>query len=99
MDINLERKGETLTLFLNGKLDTQTAPSLEEKLSTEITGVKHLILDLQGLEYISSAGLRIFLSTHKHMAGEGGDMTVKNVNEDVMAIFDVTGFSDFLKLE
>ncbi|MCR5502809.1 MAG: STAS domain-containing protein [Lachnospiraceae bacterium] len=98
MDINLERKGETLTLFLNGKLDTQTAPLLDEKLKEEMPGVKHLVFDLKGLDYVSSAGLRTFLSTHKQLAGMNGDMTVRNVNEDVSAIFDVTGFSDFLKI-
>ena len=81
-----------------GRLDTTTAPQLETELKQNISGVEALILDFAGLEYLSSAGLRVLLSAQKVMNRQGS-MTVKNVNEIIMEIFEVTGFVDLLTIE
>ena len=83
---------------LTGRLDTTTAPQLEEDIKSSLEGVTELTLDLKGLDYISSAGLRVLLSAQKVMNKQGA-MTVRNVSETVMEIFDVTGFSDILTIE
>ena len=87
-----------LTITLTGRLDTTTAPQLETELKQNISGVEALILDFSGLEYLSSAGLRVLLSAQKVMNRQG-NMTVKNVNEIIMEIFEVTGFVDLLTIE
>lgn len=91
-------EGKTLCVALEGRLDTVTAPELETLLNEKMPEAESLILDFENLEYISSAGLRVLLSAHKAMGGKGG-MTVKNVNEIVREVFDVTGFSDILTVE
>lgn len=83
---------------LEGRLDTTTAPDLENELKGNMDGVTELILDFGKLEYISSAGLRVLLSAHKVMGRKGG-MKVTNVNEIVNEVFEVTGFSDILTIE
>ena len=83
---------------LEGRLDTTTAPDLEQKLRASLDGVSALTLDLEKLEYISSAGLRVLLATQKLMSKKG-EMKVKNVNEAVSEVFEVTGFSDILTIE
>ena len=83
---------------LEGRLDTITAPELETAIKDVLPGLSGLTLDLGKLEYISSAGLRVLLSAQKAMNQQGG-MTVKNVNETIMEIFEVTGFSDILTIE
>lgn len=83
---------------LEGRLDTTTAPDLENELKGDMDGVTELILDFGKLEYISSAGLRVLLSAHKVMGRKGG-MKVTNVNEIVNEVFEVTGFSDILTIE
>ena len=83
---------------LTGRLDTTTAPKLEQDIKSSLEGVTELTLDLKGLEYISSAGLRVLLSAQKVM-NKQGEMTVRNVNDSVTEIFDVTGFSDILTIE
>ena len=98
MKITKQQNGNTLTLALEGRLDTVTAPELEEELKTSIPGADSLVLDLSNLEYISSAGLRVLLSGHKAMAGKGG-MKVTNANEIVSEVFEVTGFADILDIE
>ena len=98
MTISKELNGNALTLALEGRLDTTTAPDLESELKNSLEGVSELTLDFAGLEYISSAGLRVLLAAHKAMAGKGG-MKVKNVNEIVNEVFEVTGFSDILTIE
>ena len=95
MNITLNRNGAELTVALEGRLDTLTAPDLEEQLEPELDDVQKLIFDLAGLEYISSAGLRVLLAAQKEM----DEMTVKNVGPAVMDVFEVTGFSDFLNIE
>ena len=83
---------------LEGRLDTVTAPELEAALQEGIAGITALTLDLEKLEYISSAGLRVLLYAHKRMSGKGS-VKVTHVNETVMEIFEVTGFSDILDIE
>ena len=98
--LNITRKGEgtKLEFALEGRLDTVTAPDLEKVLNESLSGVEKLVLDFSGLEYISSAGLRVLLSAQKIMNRQG-KMAVKNVNETIMEIFEVTGFSDILTIE
>ncbi len=98
MTINKELNGDALTVCLEGRLDTVTAPELEASLKESMEGAKTLTLDLEKLEYMSSAGLRVLLSAQKQMSKKGG-MTVTNVNETIMEIFEVTGFSDILSIE
>ena len=98
MEIIKERSGAALTLKLRGRLDTATAPELESELKGCLDGVQSLTLDLEELEYISSAGLRMLLSAQKTMNKQGA-MVVRNVRQIVMEIFDITGFSDFLTIE
>ncbi len=97
MEIKKTLNGEKLTLSLVGRLDTSTAPELEAEVKTCLEGVKELTLDLEELEYVSSAGLRVILLTQKLMMSKG-DMVVKNVNETVKEVFDITGFSDLLTI-
>ncbi len=98
MTINSIRENEKLTLSLAGRLDTTTAPELETVLQGSLDGVTELIMDLEGLEYMSSAGLRLVLSAQKRMMTQGS-MKVVHVNGIIMEIFEVTGFSDILTIE
>ena len=98
MIINKKKEGSTLTVSLEGKLDTTTSPELQKELDESLGGVKKLIFDLGSLEYISSSGLRVLLSAQKIM-NNAGEMIVRNVPEDIMEIFEATGFSDFLTIE
>lgn len=98
MNINKTQDGTTLTIALVGRLDTTTAPSLEAELKTSLNDIETLIIDLAELEYISSAGLRVLLASQKVMSRQGS-MTVKNVGEAVMEVFDITGFTDILTIE
>ena len=98
MTINKNQNGSTLTIALEGRLDTTTAPELEQELKDCLNDATELIMDFSGLDYISSAGLRVLLSTHKAMSRKGG-MKVTHVNEVVNEVFDVTGFSDILTIE
>ena len=82
---------------LAGRLDTVTAPELERALQESLAGVNELTLDFEGLDYISSAGLRVLLSTQKLMSKQGS-MKLRNVGETIMEIFEVTGFSDILTI-
>ncbi len=85
--------------IVSGRLDTSTAPELEETLKADLEGVNDLTLDFSALDYISSAGLRVVLSAQKKMNVSGGKMKILNPNEIVSEIFDVTGFSDILDIE
>jgi anti-sigma B factor antagonist len=98
LNINKNLNGETLTVTLEGRLDTTTAPQLEESLRESMDGIKELILDFQDLEYISSAGLRVLLSAQKNMAKQGS-MKLIHVSDVIMEIFEVTGFVDILTIE
>lgn len=98
MNVNKELVGTTLTLKVEGRLDTTTAPEFETIINDSVAGVTKLVLDFQNLEYISSAGLRVVLSAQKIM-NKQGEMVVTNVNETVMVILEVTGFTDILTIE
>ena len=98
MNILKKEDGTTLTLSLEGRLDTTTSPMLEAELKHSVEGVTELVVDMAALEYISSSGLRVLLSAQKVMNRQG-KMTVRNVNETIMEIFEVTGFSDILTIE
>lgn len=91
------REGESV-FTLEGRLDTITAPELEKELKENLNGVSALTLDLEKLDYISSAGLRVLLSAQKVMSRQG-QMKLVRVNETVMEIFEVTGFTDILTIE
>lgn len=93
---NLE--GTKLEILLEGRLDTTTSPMLETELKQSIDGITELIFNFEKLEYISSAGLRILLAAQKIM-NKQGTMVVKNVNEIIDEVFEVTGFSDILTIE
>ena len=98
MTIEKTLMGTELTITLTGRLDTTTAPQLENELKDSLPGVEHLALDFAGLDYLSSAGLRVLLGAQKVM-NKQGDMVVRNVNETIAEIFDVTGFCDILTIE
>lgn len=98
--LNIEKKtnGTELTVALTGRLDTTTAPQLESAVKESLDGVTALNFDMEALEYVSSAGLRVLLSAQKVM-NKQGEMKVTHVNESIMEIFEVTGFSDILTIE
>ena len=98
--LNIYKKAEkeAVLIALEGRLDTTTAPDLEKELKSSLEGVTSLTLDLEKLEYISSAGLRVLLAAQKTM-NQQGKMNVVHVCETIMEIFEVTGFSDILTIE
>ena len=98
LNINKTIENGKADYLLEGRLDTVTAPDLEKDLKESLDGVSDLVLDFANLEYISSAGLRVLLSAQKTMAKQG-EMKVIHVNETIMEIFEVTGFSDILTIE
>ena len=98
MMIEIKKNADAITIEIVGRLDTTTAPSLEKTIGDEIEKGKNLILDFKGLEYISSAGLRVLLAAQKKMQSIGG-MKVVNVCESVMEVFEITGFADILTIE
>ena len=98
MTIEIKRNAEETTIKLVGRLDTTTAPALDKTINEDIEGTKNLVLDVKELEYISSAGLRVLLGAQKKMQ-KIGSMKVTNVREEVMEVFEMTGFADILVIE
>jgi len=98
LNINKTTENKTVCYELEGRLDTITAPELDEDIKASVEGMEELVIDLKQLDYISSAGLRVLLAAYKTMSVQGG-MKVINVNEMIMDIFDTTGFSDILTIE
>lgn len=98
LNINKTLENGTALFALQGRLDTVTAPELEREIKGSLAGVTALTFDFSELEYISSAGLRVLLSTQKVM-NEQGKMTICHVNETIMEIFEITGFTDILTIE
>lgn len=98
LNINKTVENGVVSVALEGRLDTATAPELEQALMESLDGATKLTLDFANLEYVSSAGLRVLLAAQKIM-GKQGEMKLIHVNEAVMEIFDVTGFSDILTIE
>ena len=98
MTINKQKNGNGLFISLEGRLDTTTSPAFEQELKESLEGVELLTLDFEKLDYISSAGLRVLLSAQKTM-NKQGERKIKNVNETILEIFEVTGFNDILTIE
>ena len=98
MTIEIRKNAAETVIEAVGRLDTTTAPVLDKTINEDIEGTKNLVLDLKGIEYISSAGLRVLLSAQKKMQ-QIGSMKVKNVCEQVMEVFEMTGFADILVIE
>ena len=98
MNYEMIKNDKELTVLVSGRLDTLTSPELEEKLEDSLEGIEKLIFDFKELEYISSAGLRMMLTAMQIM-DEQGEMVVRNVNDEIMDIFNVTGFIDDLNVE
>ena len=97
MITQIKRNAQETVIEIIGRLDTVTAPSLEKTINEEIGEVKHLVLDCKGLEYISSAGLRVLLGAQKKIQ-KSGTMQLVRVNEAVMDVFEITGFADILTI-
>lgn len=98
MTITKQKKDTALTIILEGRLDTTTAPELEKEVKEGLDGITSLILDLKLLAYLSSAGLRVVLGAQKKM-NKQGTMVIRHANETIMGVFDATGFSDILTVE
>ena len=98
MTIEKKINGEAVTLIVSGRLDTQTAPELENELDSILSGLKELTFDMTNLEYVSSAGLRVILKAQKVMNTQGS-MKLTGVNDSIMEVFDITGFLDILTIE
>ena len=97
MKVTLDKNGSTLKVSVSGRLDTTTAPELEKTLGSQLEGIESLTLDFGELAYISSAGLRVLLALQKTM-NKQGRMVVTHVNDNIMEVFDVTGFVDMLTI-
>ena len=98
MKIEIKRNAQEVVMEVEGRLDTITAPTLDNTINENIHNLETLILDFKGLEYISSAGLRVLLSTQKKMQ-KLGSMRVRSVREEIMDVFEMTGFADILTIE
>lgn len=98
MTVDKTRDGNQVTLKVEGRIDTLTAPEFDASIKEELDDLTLLLIDLEGVEYISSAGLRVLLAAKKGMDNQG-EMWIKNVNETVMEIFDVTGFTNILNID
>ena len=98
MTIEKKLNGEVATLVVAGRLDTQTAPELEKEVDGITQNLKELTFDMAGLEYVSSAGLRVILKAQKIMNTQGS-MKLVGVNDSIMEVFDITGFLDILTIE
>ena len=98
MEITKKATAEKMEFAVSGRLDTMTAPQLENEISSSIEGIKELVLDFANLEYVSSAGLRVILAAQKAM-NKQGSMKIINVCDDINEVFEITGFSDILTIE
>ncbi len=99
MTVKKEKTGETLIVTIEGTVDIKTAPQLRDALEGEIDDVMEVIFDLKGTDYFSSAGLRVILGVYQDLDDKDGRMVVKNVNDELMEILEMTGFTDFLEFE
>ncbi len=98
MEITKKTLNSELNVALAGRLDTTTAPQFEAELKQNIGGITRLVLDFEKLEYLSSAGLRVLLAAQKVM-NKQGEMVIRNVNDVIAEVFEVTGFADILTIE
>ena len=99
MEHTVERTGECLIVKIAGRLDAQTAPTLEEAIEEELEGVTEVTFDLEGLDYLSSAGLRILFAAFKLMGKRNGTMRILNVGDEVRNVLDMSGFSAIFSAE
>ncbi len=99
MQIESNKTQGCLNLKLSGRLETSTAPKLQEVVEKELEGTDELRMDMEGIEYVSAAGLMFLLTASKEMKAKGGNMFVSHVNDDVMEVFEITGFKEILNLE
>ena len=99
MEVKFNKQDSTLTVAISGNIDTVTAPELDTKLQENLSGIKNLILDFAAVDYISSAGLRVILMANQQLEDADGTMTIKNVNDDVRDVFEMTGFDSLLNLD
>lgn len=98
MKIQTTKEGNTLTINLEGRLDTGTAPELEQELDATLDGIEELYMNFEQLDYVSSAGLRVLLAAQKRM-NKQGSMVLRNVDDNIMEVFEMTGFIDILTVE
>ena len=98
MQINFTKEASKLIVTPEGRIDTLTAPELEKKLCENLDGISELVINMDKIEYVSSAGLCVILKLQKRMI-PSGNMKLVGVNEDVMEVFEITGFSDILNIE
>ncbi len=98
MTIDRVQDGTRLTISLSGRLETSTAPELQEVVDNQLKGVTDVCIDMGGVEYVSSAGLRVLLSATKKMRAGGGSMRVRNINPTVMEVLTITGFNKILTI-
>ena len=99
MEVKFNKQDSTLTVAISGNIDTVTAPELDTKLQENLSGIKDLILDFAAVNYISSAGLRVILMANQQLEDADGTMTIKNANDDVRDVFEMTGFDSLLNLD
>ncbi len=99
MKVTKEKNGEELTVFIEGAVDTKTAPLLRQEMEGELDDVTRVIFDLKDTDYTSSAGLRVFLGTYQTLEGKDGSMVLRHVSDEFMEILEMTGFTDFLEIE
>lgn len=99
MVINIEKTNDAVTIMLTGRLDTTTAPILEGNINEQLEVSSAIVMDMAGLEYISSAGLRVLLGAQKKVSAQSGSMKLINVSEAVMDVLEMTGFADILVIE
>ena len=95
LELHTEENGSEVVVFVDGKMDTNTSPQVTEELTKYVDSKDKIILDLEKLSYVSSAGLRVFVMIDQQMKEKGGELNVRNVSRDIMDIFEMTGF-DFM---
>ena len=99
MTITTVKDGKKLEVIPEGRIDALTAPELERKLADELDDTEELVFNLENVEYLSTAGLRVFLAYSQEMEARGGSIRVVHVNEVIMRVLTLTGFQDFLNIE
>ena len=99
MEVKFNKQDSSLTVAISGNIDTVTAPELDTKLQENLSGIKDLILDFAAVDYISSAGLRVILMANQQLEDADGTMTIKNANDEVRDVFEMTGFDSLLNLD
>lgn len=99
LSFKFETKDNTLTVKLDGKLNTTTSSTLEKELQNHVNNVTDIIMDFAKVSYISSSGIRVLLATEQHMANQGGSFKIIHVNDDIMEIFELVGFMDMVQVE